>query len=137
MIDLSEWEEAVNKALEDGNPCLLVSADKEGHPDVAIKGSMMIFDNEHFAWWERSLAEQIEQVAENPHVAVFYRSIERRIVLRIYGEATLHKDGPMKEAIHAKVVEPEKQKDPEMKGFAVSVRVDRVRVGSNTVQERD
>lgn len=137
MIDLVEWEEAVNKAFEEGTPCVLASAGADGQPDIAFKGSMMIFDKDHIAWWERSLAEQIAQVAENPHIVMLYRSGERRVNLRFYGEATFHKEGPMRAAIHAKVIEAEKAKDPEQKGFAVIVRVDRVRSGSNTVQERE
>ena len=135
MIDLTEWQEAVNKALEDGTPCLLATANQAGQPDIAIKGSMMIFDKEHFAWWERSLAEQILQVEENPHVVIFYRN--GRNLMRVYGDATIHKEGPTREAIHDKTIDVEKQKDPEKKGYGVLVQVNRVRMGSNTVQERD
>src|SRR5947207_2370004 len=46
-IELSKFEEAVNSALADGNPCLLATADASGQPDIAFKGSMMIFDGEH------------------------------------------------------------------------------------------
>ena len=137
-INLLEWEEALNSAFTDGKPCLLVSADTEGHPDIAFKGSMMIFDGEHLAWWERSLAEQIAQVEQNPNVTVLFYNRDRGLQpLRFYGVATLHQDGPMKEAIYAKVIPQEKAKDPDLKGFAVSVQVNRVRAGSNTAQERE
>ncbi|HEY3115468.1 MAG TPA: pyridoxamine 5'-phosphate oxidase family protein [Chloroflexota bacterium] len=135
MIDLTEWQEGVNKALEDGTPCLLAAADKEGHPDIAIKGSMMIFDKDHMAWWERSLGEQILQVEQNPHVVIFYRN--GRTLMRVYGDAKIHKEGPVREAIHEKTIDVEKQKDPEKKGYGVLVTVNRVRMGSNTVQERE
>src|SRR4051794_9178157 len=69
-IDLSKFEEAVNSALADGNPCLVAAADKSGQPDIAFKGSAMVFDGEHMAWWERSLSEQIEQVSQNPKVCI-------------------------------------------------------------------
>jgi hypothetical protein len=133
-IDLTEWQEGVNKALEDGTPCILATANKAGQPDIAIKGSMMIFDKDHFAWWERSLAEQILQVEENPHVTIFYRN--GRTIMRVYGDAAVHKDGPTREAIRAKTIEVELKKDPENKGYGVLVTVNRVRIGSNTVQER-
>ena len=57
-IDLSQWGEAINNALEEGTPCLLASADDKGYPDIAFKGSMMVFDKDHLAWWERLLANR-------------------------------------------------------------------------------
>jgi hypothetical protein len=137
VIDLSKFAEAVNVAFEEGNPCVLVSCDKNGYPDIAFKGSMMIFDNDHLAWWERSLAEQIEQVAANPHVAVLYRSPKRGFLLRFYGDATLHREGPMREEVMKRVIPQELEKDPERKGFAVVVQVNRVRLSGNTIQTRE
>ena len=99
---------------------------------------MMIFDKDHLAWWERSLAEQIEQIKENPNVTVMFFNRDRGLpMLRFYGTATLHQDGPMKDAIYEKVIPQEKAKDPDNKGFGVSIQVNRVRGGSNTLQERD
>ncbi len=137
MIDLSKFAEAVNSAFDEGNPCILVSADKNGYPDVAFKGSMMVFDGDHLAWWERSLAEQIKQVEENPHVAVLYRSPKRGMLLRFYGDATLHREGQMREDVMKRVIPQELEKDPERKGFAVTVQVNRVRLSGNTIQTRD
>jgi hypothetical protein len=137
MIDLSKFAEAVNVAFEEGTPCVLVSANKDGYPDVAFKGSMMVFDDQHLAWWERSLAEQIEQVAANPHVVVLYRSQKRGMVLRFYGDATLHREGQMREDVLKRVIPQELEKDPERKGFAVVVQVNRVRLSGNTIQTRD
>ena len=136
-IDLTKFEEAVNSGLDEKTPNILVSADKNGYPDVAIKGSMMVFDDQHLAWWERSLAEQIEQVLVNPHVAVLYRSSQRGLFLRFYGDATVHKDGPIREQIMAKAHPDELAKDPERKGFGVMVQVNRVRLAGKTAQERD
>ena len=137
-VDLTQWEEAINSGLADGTPCLLVSADKSGHPDIAFKGSMMVFDKDHLAWWERSLAEQIQQVQENPNIVVMYRNPAKYKIphMRLYGEATVHRDGPTREQVMAKTVPQELQQDPDRKGFAVVVRVDRVRFGRNTIQKR-
>ena len=137
MIDLTKFEENVNRALEEGKPCQLASADKDGHPDIAFKGSMMVFDQDHLAWWERSLAEQILQVQENPHIAVLYRNVDKGMLLRFYGDAVVHKDGAVRERIMAKTVQAELEKDPERKGFGVLVTVNRVRLSGKTLQERD
>ncbi len=138
-IDLTQWADAINHALEEGTPCVLATADDKGYPDIALKGSMMVFDKDHLAWWERSLAEQIEQVAKNPHIVVFYRNPTegRRIPhMRLYGDAVLHRAGDMREQVMSRTVQRELDADPERKGFAVVVQVNRVRIGRNTVQER-
>ena len=136
-IDLTKWAESVNVALEEGTPCLLISADKEGHPDVAFKGSMMVLDGDHLAWWERSRAEQILQVEENQHVAVLYRNTQRSLLLRFYGDATIYKDGPIRQQIMDRTIQAELDKDPERLGFGVALRVDRVRLQGKTFMERE
>jgi predicted pyridoxine 5'-phosphate oxidase superfamily flavin-nucleotide-binding protein len=133
-IDLSSFQEKVNSALADGNPCLLASADPSGQPDIAFKGSMMVFDNEHLAWWERSLAEQIEQVGQNQKVTVLFRG--GGMLLRFYGTAEIHKDGPVREQIMGKTVAAELDKDPDRKGYGVLLTVNRVRLAGKTLQER-
>lgn len=137
MIDLLKFQDPVNRALEEGTACALVSADRSGRPDVAFKGSMMVFDQDHLAWWERSLAEQIAQVQENPHVAVFYRNPTRGMMLRFYGDAEIHKDGALREEIMKRTIPVELEKDPERKGYGVIIRVNRVRLAGKTIQERD
>lgn len=136
-INLLEWQEPLNKAFEEGKTCILASADQDGNPDIAFKGSMMIFDEEHLAWWERSLAEQIGQVEQNPNVVVLYYNRDLRLNLRFYGVATLIHEGPMRKAIREQVIDAEKARTPNEEGFAVSVRVDRVRAGGATVQQRE
>lgn len=135
-IDLLKFQEAVNSAYDEGTPCILASADAQGYPDMAFKGSMMIFDADHMAWWERSRAEQIEQVEQNPHVVVLYRNQKRGMWLRFYGDAEIHKDGPIRQQIMDKTIEVELSKDPERKGFGVLVRINRVRLSGNSIQQR-
>ena len=135
-IDLSEWAEQINEARLKNMTCLLATQDPDGYPDIAFKGSMMVFDQDHLAWWERSLGEQIAQVEKNPRIVVNYRNNETRQQLRFYGTAAIHKDGAMREAIMGRTLQIELDADPERKGYGVLVRVDRVRLGRNAIQER-
>src|SRR5712692_360214 len=105
-IDLTEWAEGINSGLEEGTPLLIISADKTGHPDIAIKGSVMVFDKDHLAYWERSRAEQVEQIEENPNVVVFYRNPTRKVPhMRVYGEAEVHHDDAIREQIMARTIQ--------------------------------
>lgn len=137
-INLSQWAEAINNNLEDGTPTLIISADPTGSPDVAFKGSTLVLDDDHLAYWERSLNEQIAQVEANPQVVVLYRNPAKYKIphMRIYGEAVVHKAGAVRDDVMSKVVQRELDQDPDRKGFAVVIKVNRVRVGRNTVQER-
>jgi uncharacterized protein len=126
VIDLTEYAEAVNAALAEGSPCVVATASAEGAPSLGYKGSVMVFDREHLAFWERTLGETLAHLRENPRVAVLYRSRERNLHLRFHGHATLHESGDMREQIMARTVEAELNRDPERKGIGVLVRVDRV-----------
>lgn len=137
MIDLTEMAEAIDSALAEGNPCIVATATADGKPDIAFKGSVMVFDKEHLAYWERSGGQSLENVKGNPPVAVLYRSVQRQKAWRIFGEATVYPEGDLREQIMARTNEVELSRDPERKGVGVLVRVDRVVMGRNVIQQRD
>ena len=126
MIDLSEYADAVNAALAEGSPCVVATASATGAPSLGLKGSVMVFDREHLAFWDRTLGETLAQLRENPQVAVLYRNRERNLHVRFHGEATLHESGELREQIMARTVEAELDRDPERRGVGVLIRVDRV-----------
>lgn len=137
-IDLTdEMMEAVNNALTDRAPCLVATASADGMPDVSYRGSVLAFDREHLAFWERVKGETLANVEENPRICVFYRNPQTRKGWRFYGTATVLRDGELREQIIAKVHPFEIGQDPERVGFAIYMRVDRVREGSATIMERN
>jgi len=76
-------------------------------------------------------------VRANPQVAVLVRNVTRdRRTLRFYGEARIVDDAALREQIWERVVQVEKDTDPEKTGVAVLVRVDRVRAGKFDIQRR-
>ena len=46
-------------------------------------------------------------------------------IARFYGTARLHKSGSIYEEVWTRLIQPEKDRDPEKKGFGVLIRVDR------------
>ncbi len=134
MINLTEnIAKVVDNALANGFPCILASASASGEPDLGPKGSMMVFNGESLAYWERSKRVHLKNVSENPHVVVMIRDQNAKVALRFHGEATVHESGPIREQVMAKVVKPELDKDPERTGLAVVIRVDRVTTLSGQV----
>jgi len=139
-IDLVQFSEIVDNARTDGergqNTGVVATAN-DGRPDVALKGSLMVWDADHLAWWERGRAETEAAVRANPQVAVMVRNSTRdRRTLRFYGEARLVDDPALRERVWERVIQVEKDTDPEKNGIAVLVRIDRVRAGKFDIQRR-
>ena len=127
MIKLSdEMRNLVDNALANGSPCILATVSADGEPDIGYKGSMMIFDDESLAYWERTRRQHLKNVQENPKVVVLFRDAKTRVNWRFHGTATLHEQGALRDKVMQRTVKDEIDKDPERKGAAVIIRIDRV-----------
>jgi hypothetical protein len=139
-IDLTPFAEIVDNARTDHEQALttgLVATSNSGQPDLALKGSLMVWDKDHIAWWERARRETLEALGTNPVVAIFVRNPTRdRRTLRFYGTAEVVADPALREQVWGRVQQIEKDMDKDKQGVAVIVRIDRVRAGPNTIQQR-
>jgi len=139
-IDLLPFSGIVDTARIDHERGLttgVVATTNEGQPDVALKGSLMVWDRDHLAWWERSKRETYGALARNPKIAVLVRNPTRdKRTLRFYGEAWVVDDPELTLRIWDRVLQVEKDMDKERQGVAVLVRVDRVRAGPLDIQHR-
>jgi predicted pyridoxine 5'-phosphate oxidase superfamily flavin-nucleotide-binding protein len=138
VIELTdEMREAINNALTDGAPVIVASASRGGMPDIAFKGSAMVWDREHLAWWERSRGQTLRNLEENPQVCLLYRNPQRRVAWKFFGVAELHHEGDLRRQIMDRTIEIELSRDPERLGVGVLVRVDRVVQGPNVLMQRE
>ena len=139
MIELTdEMKELVDNALANGTPCILGTASPTGEPHLGLRGSMMVFDKESLAYWERTRGEELKLIESNPNVVVLLRNPSRRLGWKFYGAATVHREGPVREQVMARVVEPELARDLEKKGVAVVIKVKRVtNLAGKVLQERE
>lgn len=138
MIKLTdEMRQLIDHALANRMPCILATAAKSGQPNMSYRGSMMVFDDESLACWDRAKRQSLHDIAENPQVCVMFRHPEQRIVWRFFGEAAIHHTGPVREQVMARVVQPELDRDPERQGVAIVIRVNKVLAATGEVlQER-
>lgn len=115
------------------NVCLIATVLPNGFAQVTPRGSTMVFDGEHLAFWERSKGSTSEALSDGSKVTVFFRNPQLRQsgvlpkggIARFYGIATIHKSGPVYEEIWKRIIQGEKDRDPERKGFGVLIEVDR------------
>ena len=127
MIALTDqMREMVDNALANGCPCVIATASANGEPDIGYKGSMMVFDGESLAYWERTRRQHLKNLLENSRVVVLFRDPKTRINWRFHGGATVHERGAVRDQVMARTVKAELEKDPERKGSAVIIRVDKV-----------
>jgi len=124
--------EHINTAYP-ANVCLVGTVLPDGYAQITPRGSTMVFDDEHFATWERGRGKTAGNLADGTKVTVFFRKPELRQagvlprggIARFYGVAEVHRSGPVYDQIWERLIEPEKKNDPEKKGFGVLIRVER------------
>ena len=124
--------EHVNSAFP-ANVCLVATMLPNGFAQVTPRGSTMVFDDEHLALWERGKGTTTANLQDGTKVTIFLRKpqlretglLPRGGIARFYGIVAIHKSGPVYEEIWRRLIQPEKDRDPEKKGFAVLIKVER------------
>ena len=100
MIKLTDdMKDRVNKAFEEKKYCVWVTTSDEGYPDVSFRGSTFVYDDEHIAFWDRSLGQSTTNLEKNPNVCMLYYDGPGRIGWRFYGKASVYKEGDIRQNI--------------------------------------
>lgn len=113
--------------------CLVGSVLPDGFAQITPRGSTMVFDDNHLALWERGKGSTTANLTDGSKVTVYFRKPALRAdgtlpaggIARFYGTAKVVKSGPEYEEVWRRLVQPEKDRDPDKKGFAVLIKVDR------------
>src|SRR5262245_6738705 len=139
MIKMTdEMRDRIDKPLGICTPGILATASKAWEPHMSYRGSVMVFDDVSLAYWDRVKRQSLQYIAENPQVCVLFRHPQKRIIWQFVGEATIHDSGPVREQVMARTVQPELDRDPERKGVAVVIHVNKILLGNGDVlQQRD
>src|SRR3984957_11166016 len=122
----------INTAFPD-NVCLIGTALPNGYAQITPRGSTMVFDDDHIALWERGKGSTTGNLHDGSKVTVYFRKPQLRAdgilpgggIARFYGTAEIHKSGPAYEEVWRRLVQPEKDRDPDKKGFAVLIKIER------------
>lgn len=146
MIKITE---AIRSLLNDnpgpGPICVIgTAALHDGYPQLSPKGSLIAFNDECLAFWERSGRSTAKLIQENPRITVYYRNKERGSdlfqagVLRFYGEVEILPAGADSDRVWSMIPEHERKPNPEKKGMAVLVRLNRVEdLSGKILMQRD
>lgn len=125
-------QEHINTAFP-AHVCLVGTVLPDGFAQVTPRGSTMVFDDEHLALWERGKGSTTANLKDGTKVTVFLRKpalreagiLPKGGIARFYGTARIVRSGPAYETIWTRLVQPEKDRDPDKKGFGVLIKVER------------
>jgi hypothetical protein len=125
-------QEHINSAFP-ANVCLVGSVLPNGFAQISPRGSTMVYDDAHIALWERGRGSINENLADGTRLTVFFRKPQLREegvlpkggIARFYGRAAIYRSGPVYEEVWRRLVQPEKDRDPEKKGHAVLIEIER------------
>lgn len=124
-------KDLIATAWTDGYPCLVGTAGADG-PNISPKGSLIVFDDEHLAYWERSKRKALENLGHDSRVVVMYANFKAQRdgildsgFLRFYGKAELHESGRIRDAIFARLSPREQTHDGADTGIGVLIRIER------------
>jgi hypothetical protein len=124
--------EHINTAFP-ANVCLVGSVLPNGFAQITPRGGTMVYDDQHIALWERGKGSTSANLTDGTRLTVYFRKPQLREegvlpkggIARFYGTAKVHKSGPVYDEVYRRLVQPEKDRDPDKKGFAVLIAVDR------------
>jgi len=125
-------QEHINTAFP-ANVCLVGSVLPNGFAQVTPRGGTMVYDDQHIALWERGKGSTSANLTDGTRLTVYFRKPQLREegilpkggIARFYGTAKVHKSGPIYDEVYRRLVQPEKDRDPDKKGFAVLIKVER------------
>jgi uncharacterized protein len=124
-------KDMIRSAWDDGAPCLVATQGPDG-PNISPKGSMVVFDDEHLAYWERSKKQALQNLGHDKRVCVMYANFAAQRAgklesgfLRFYGTAELHESGPTREAIFKLLLPREQTHVGADTGIGVLIKIER------------
>jgi hypothetical protein len=124
--------EHINTAFP-ATPTLVGVVMPDGYAQISPRGSTMVYDDRHLALWERGKGSTNKLLQTGAKATVFLRKpalresglLPKGGIARFYGTVTVHRSGEVYDRVWQQLIQPEKDRDPEKKGYAVLIRVER------------
>ena len=126
-------KDLIFNAHADNCVCMLATIGDDG-PSISPKGSMIILDDQHLAYWERAKLSSLDNLRKNPEVAVMYsnRDAAQRGdfdapggIYRFYGTAEIHECGAYRDKIRTLLQPREIDPPGAEEGFAIVITLTR------------
>ena len=106
--------------------CVIGTNGDDGFAQLSPRGSIMVFDDEHLALWERAGSRP-----DGTKMSIYFRcrdalkTVVPGGVVKFFGTTAAYRSGPTYEKVWERLVPTEKNGDPEKKGYAILIKVSR------------
>lgn len=123
-----EITDAMATALDSGNVVTVAYIGDDGWPHVSLRGSTQVFGPQQLAIWVRKRDDGLAKVVgTRPEVTLFYMGMaERGVMYTFYGRGRVSEDPDVNDRVWQHTPEREQARDPERKGIALIVDLERV-----------
>ncbi len=138
MIELTDdMKQSLSTALTDRAPVIVAYTDAEGQPSISFRGTVQAFSDTQLAIWARNPDGGLPgAIGTNPKLALMYRNMEERKGWQFQGSARITTDQAERDTIFDNSPERERDADPDRKGVAIIVDLDRVIARGEVLMER-
>jgi hypothetical protein len=131
MAISTKVRDLIRSAWDDGYPCLVATNGPDG-PNISPKGSLVVYDDNHLAYWERSKRQALVNLGHDKRVCVMYANFKAQRdgvlesgFLRFWGTAELHESGPIHDGIFKLLLPREQTHAGADTGIGVLVKIAR------------
>lgn len=122
-----EISQAINGALDNGTPVIAAYVDRDGQPQLSLRGTTQVYSADQLALWIRNPeGGLIAALPDNPRLTFFYRDPATGANYQIQGRGRVVADPRVRDVVFDNSPEREQAIDPERRGVAVVLDVDRV-----------
>ncbi len=141
MIQLeADVAERLNTAIDHGKTLTAAYVDENGLPHISFYGSTHVHGSDQLAIWVRNPdGALLRTISERPHMAFIYGDISARVYYKFEGKARVTVEADERQRVYDEMHEIERRFDPDAKGVAVIVDLDRftsLGAGGQQIQER-
>jgi hypothetical protein len=117
----------VASAAERGHTLALGYIDDAGYPVVSFRGSTQVHGPKQLAIWVRKTDDGFAKaIADRPQVTLVYYGPGGPGPMYLAFRGRAHVDPSANDVVYAKIIEGERQQDPDRNGIAVIIDVDSV-----------
>lgn len=131
MIQLTEeMVRLINRARDDGYPCIVSTASADGTPNCGYIGTVLTVGDDTLVYRDRSGRVPLEHLEDNPKVIVLFRNTEQDAGWKFRCTAAVHREGPVFDEMTERLLQsgliPERYLPDSSQGAIVALRIDQV-----------
>ncbi|MDH5695847.1 MAG: pyridoxamine 5'-phosphate oxidase family protein [Dehalococcoidia bacterium] len=98
---MAKLTDEAKKIISEFGPALIATASKEGKPNVSVKGSFRVLDDEHVVFADIASPRTIANLRENPQLSAIIFDPSTRHGCRIWGRTEILDSGDLFDSMSA------------------------------------